>query len=159
MCFGPPVRLPMLSTPPRGDAVSVDYGIKLMNLPTRTFTLLFQYTYNRTRSALRVDSPHESTHSCSCCALRLGEPCDMSARCPMRHVSSRPDLASGEAVTSLVTGRRTHQASSATNFPLNDLESRATEPLPSRPCVGRSSDFRGYRAADALVNVCGNLPA
>lgn len=53
----------MLSTPPRGDAVSVDYGIKLMNLPTRTFTLLFQYTYNRTRSTLRVDKHLGKTQS------------------------------------------------------------------------------------------------
>jgi hypothetical protein len=71
----------------------------------------------------------------------------------------RPDLASGEAMTSSVTERRTHSSMSAVTFPLDGLASRATEPLPTRPCVGRSKDFLGYRAADALVNVCGNLPA
>ncbi len=48
----------------------------------------------------------------------------------------------------------TREASAAINVPLDDLESRATgllptRPLPTRPCVGRSGDFRGYRAAYA----------
>ncbi len=72
---------------------------------------------------------------------------------------SRPDLASGEAVTSAVTERRTREASAAINVPLDDLESRATEPLPTRPCVGRSNDFLGYRAADALGECCDQRPA
>jgi hypothetical protein len=89
----------------------------------------------------RATEPLPSRPRCSRPDLAAPDP---TSPLPSRPRCSRPDLASGEAMTSSVTGRRTHEASSAMNFPLDDLESRATEPLPPRPCVERSSDFLGY---------------
>jgi hypothetical protein len=56
---------------------------------------------------------------------------------------SRPDLASGEALTSSVTYAFIATASNRGSRH-SDWHGASREPLPSRPCVGRSADFLGY---------------
>ena len=46
-CFGLPLCRPMLPTPPHGEAVSVDYRIKLVLL-AGTFTQQIEFTGKRT---------------------------------------------------------------------------------------------------------------